>query len=174
MFYYRYTQRLLRIFGCLLKPFVCVCVWIVSRICVLLFTMFLLFVLCFVLFGLCIFILICFVCTIVRTMPPSDNSIAVNNNNNNNNNNNRSAEIEGARMITTIEFVRWHQIFAGPQLGTRLHINPSGCYNFEMAPRFLENTCICRFGHFHFRVMLLTKEPGLIFSMTLKLLCVSC
>jgi hypothetical protein len=38
---------------------------------------------CSVLFGLCIFILICFVCTGVRTAVLSGNSIAVNNNNNN-------------------------------------------------------------------------------------------
>ena len=47
-------------------------------ICILVFTVF------FGLFRLCIFILICFVCTSVRILPPSDNSIAVNNNNNNN------------------------------------------------------------------------------------------
>ena len=37
---------------------------------------------------LCIFILVCFVCTSVRTTATERNSIAVNNNNNNNNNNN--------------------------------------------------------------------------------------
>jgi len=36
-------------------------------ICVLVFTVFVLFVLCFVLFHLCIFVLICFVCTGVKT-----------------------------------------------------------------------------------------------------------
>jgi hypothetical protein len=56
---------------------------------------FVLFVLFYVLFRLCIFILICFVCTSVRTLPPSDNSIAVNNNNNNNNNNNMTTEPNG-------------------------------------------------------------------------------
>jgi len=44
-----------------------------------------LYILCFVLFRLCTFILICFVCTSVRTLPPSDNSIVVSNSNNNNN-----------------------------------------------------------------------------------------
>jgi hypothetical protein len=36
-------------------------------VCVLVFTVFLLFVLCFLLFRLCIFILLCFVCTGIRT-----------------------------------------------------------------------------------------------------------
>ena len=57
----------------------------------------------FVLFRLCIFILICFVCTSARLLPPSDNSIEVScddddddddddNDNNNNNNNNNNIE----------------------------------------------------------------------------------
>jgi hypothetical protein len=57
---------------------VCVCVGFVMCgrfdncvgvlvICLLDFYCFVLFVLCFVLFRLCIFILICFVCTSVRT-----------------------------------------------------------------------------------------------------------
>jgi hypothetical protein len=43
-------------------------------------------------FRLCIFILICFVCTSVRTAAPSENSIAISSNNNNNNNNNNKHE----------------------------------------------------------------------------------
>jgi hypothetical protein len=53
------------------------------NMCNYIYCVFVLFVLRFVLFSLCIFILICFVCTGVRTAVMSDNYIAVNNNNNN-------------------------------------------------------------------------------------------
>jgi hypothetical protein len=64
--------------------------WVgVLIICVLIFV---LYCLCcvFVLFRLCIFILICFVCTGVRTNPTEWKLNSSNNNNNNNNNNNKT------------------------------------------------------------------------------------
>ena len=48
-----------------MTPYICVGALV---ICVLVRTVFLLFVLGFVLFRLCIFVLICFVCTSVKTI----------------------------------------------------------------------------------------------------------
>jgi hypothetical protein len=38
-------------------------------------------------------------------------------------------------------FVRWRLIFVGSSAWNLLHCHASGAYNFEVAPRFLENLC---------------------------------
>jgi len=72
---------------------VCMCgfcnVWVFGNMCTCIYCVLYCLYCVFRLFRLCIFILIYFVCTSVRTLLPSDNSIAANNDNNNNNNNNK-------------------------------------------------------------------------------------
>jgi hypothetical protein len=68
------------------------CVGVVAA-CVLVFILFVLFDLCFLLLRLCMFILICFVCTSVKTTATKW-KLNCSNNNNNNNNDWRPAEFK--------------------------------------------------------------------------------
>jgi hypothetical protein len=75
-----------------------------------------LFVLCFMLFRLCIFMLICFVCTSVRTTATERKlNFRSNNNNNNNNNNTRKSVIR----LGYTHLQNWHGIFRLSEVWSR-------------------------------------------------------
>jgi len=80
--------------------------WGVLVICVLVFTVFCIVCTVFVLFHLCIFILICCICTAVRTTATKWKRNRSNNNNNNNNNNIMSSFRKQEQSVKTIAW--WH------------------------------------------------------------------